>query len=119
MALRRRLGRSTVRPDDNPPTVPCLARRLRVSTRAAVPSEVRTVARRTKHPVVYLALSPAAVATAIGVDPRVVSAAIADGELKVFQRGKARRILCAHVEQWILSWPEAAPYKRKVTIPCP
>ncbi len=70
------------------------------------------MARATKHPAVYLALSPAAVATAIGVHPTVVAKAIDAGELEVFQRGVARRILVSHVERWILSWSKAAKRKR-------
>lgn len=69
--------------------------------------------RQTKNPVVYLALSPAATATALGIQPRKVSAAIDGGELPVFLSGTNRRILVSHIERWVLSWPQLKT-KRKV-----
>jgi hypothetical protein len=57
--------------------------------------------RKTKHPVVFIALSPAALATAIGVRPDVIYDAILRGELKVYQRGLARRVLVSECEEWI------------------
>jgi hypothetical protein len=49
--------------------------------------------RQAKNPVVYLALSPAATATALGIEPRHVYDAIDDDELPVFIKGIKRRIL--------------------------
>ena len=69
--------------------------------------------RVTKHPVVFLALSPAATATALGILPQEVSDAIADGELPVFVKGIRRRILVSHIERWVLSWPQAPKRKSK------
>jgi hypothetical protein len=57
--------------------------------------------RKTKSPIVFLALSPSALATAIGVQPKVIHAAILRGELQVYQRGLARRVLVREAEDWI------------------
>jgi hypothetical protein len=67
--------------------------------------------RATKTPVVYLALSPAATATALGIQPRQVYDAIENGDLPVFLIGIKRRILVSHIERWVLSWPQ--PTKRR------
>lgn len=67
--------------------------------------------RSTIKPVVFLALSPAATATAIGVRPEVINAAIASGALPVYANGIKRRILCSDVEAFVRSWPK--PVKRK------
>ena len=69
--------------------------------------------RQTKTPVVFLALSPAATATALGIEPRKVYTAIDDGALPVFINGVKRRILVSHIERWVLSWPQLKT-KRKV-----
>lgn len=70
--------------------------------------------RVTKTPVVYLALSPAAVATAIGVRPEVVKEAISANVLPVYVKGIKRRVLIADVEAWVRSWPKAVAKKRNV-----
>lgn len=73
--------------------------------------------RVTKNPIVYLALSPAAVATAIGVRPEVVKDAIAEGKLIVRRIGVKRRIAVfgdGGVQQWFESWPQVFKPKRKV-----
>lgn len=67
--------------------------------------------RVTKNPQVYLALSPAAVASALDIRADEVSAAINDGLLPVFVMGIKRRILVADIERWVRSWPQP---KRKV-----
>jgi hypothetical protein len=70
--------------------------------------------RKTKQPVVYLALSPAALATACQIAPAVVAAAILNGELQVYTRGVARRILVSDAETWIRSqWKRGVPRKQR------
>jgi excisionase family DNA binding protein len=61
--------------------------------------------RVTKNPVVYLALSPAAVATALGIRADEVADAINNGLLPLFMMGIKRRILVADVERWVRTWP--------------
>jgi hypothetical protein len=66
--------------------------------------------RATKNPIVFLALSPAAVATSLCIQPREVYAAIAEGKLIVRQRGVKRRIGVfgpGGVQEWFESWPQA------------
>jgi hypothetical protein len=74
--------------------------------------------RKTKHPIVYLALSPAALATAVSVAPAVVHAAILAGELQVYTRGLARRILVSDAETWIRSqWARGVPKQKRKVVP--
>jgi len=69
--------------------------------------------RVTKNPEMFLALSPAATATALSIRPDEVADAIKSGALgPVFMMGIKRRILVADVERWVRSWPQ--PKKRKV-----
>lgn len=56
--------------------------------------------RQTKHPIVYLALSPAALAGALGLEPRVIHEAILLGHLTPRQIGSKRRIWVGDAEQW-------------------
>jgi hypothetical protein len=69
--------------------------------------------RPSKRPVVFLALSPASVANALGIEPRKVYAAVDAGDLPVFMNGANRRCLVSHVERWVLSWPKAPKRKRR------
>jgi hypothetical protein len=72
--------------------------------------------RATKNPIVYLALSPAATATALGIKASEVADAIDSDALPVFVKGVRRRILVSHIERWVLSWPQPAKRKpRKVS----
>jgi hypothetical protein len=73
--------------------------------------------RITKRPVCFIALSPAAIATAIGVKPQIVYDAILSGELgPVYQRGLARRILISNAEQWMRdTWKKAKPKAARKT----
>jgi hypothetical protein len=67
-----------------------------------------------KHPVVFIALPPAALATACGISQRTVNSEILAGRLgPVFQLGLARRILVSDAEGWIRTWKRAQPRKRK------
>jgi hypothetical protein len=70
--------------------------------------------RVTKNPVVLLALSPAATATALCIQPSQVYDAIEKGKLQIFQIGIKRRILVSDIEAWVRSWPKPARKKRKV-----
>jgi hypothetical protein len=67
--------------------------------------------RISKRPILYLALSPAAVANALCIRDDEVAEAIESGTLPVHVKGIKRRILIADVEQWVRSWP--APKQRK------
>jgi hypothetical protein len=75
------------------------------------------VRKKNLHPI---ALSPSALADSIGVDRAVISLAIKMGELVVFQRGLARRILTADAIAWVRNWKAAplpskrGPYRRRV-----
>lgn len=72
--------------------------------------------RATKNPIVILALSPAATATALGIRPDQVAKAIADKLLRVRRIGVRTRILTSDIEKWVLSWPEPTkrgPYKKR------
>jgi hypothetical protein len=69
--------------------------------------------RHTKNPAVYLALSPAATATALGIRPDQVADAIEKELLPVFMIGIKRRILVSHIERWVLSWPKPRPRKKR------
>jgi hypothetical protein len=52
-----------------------------------------------------IALSPEALASALGMgDPRHVRNAIKTGELPVYERGKARRILVEDAVRWIKTY---------------
>jgi hypothetical protein len=65
--------------------------------------------RVTKNPEVFLALSPAGVATALGIRDDEVAEAIKNGALSVFTKGVKRRVLVADVERWVRSWPQVKP----------
>jgi hypothetical protein len=69
--------------------------------------------RVSKNPLVFLALSPAGVATALGIRPDEVKDAIDAKLLPVFVKGIKHRILVADIERWVRSWPQ--PTKRKYT----
>jgi hypothetical protein len=72
--------------------------------------------RTTKNPQVFLALSPAAVATALGIRPDEVADAINDGKLIVRRMGIKRRVAVfgtGGVQQWFESWPKVVKPKRK------
>ncbi len=72
--------------------------------------------RRTKHPVVILALSPAALATAFGMSPRLIYSEIAAERLTVRQLpgSKARRISVAQAQHWFENyWVPAKPYTKR------
>jgi hypothetical protein len=75
--------------------------------------------RKTKSPIVYLALSPAMLAAAFDIAPRAVYAAIEAGHLEVRQLPGtvARRISVADAEVWFREhWIKATPRtKRTVT----
>jgi hypothetical protein len=67
-----------------------------------------------KHPVVYLALSPAMLATALGLKVDVIYGAIERNELgPVYVNGIKRRVLVSDAEQWVRSWKRATAIKRK------
>jgi hypothetical protein len=67
--------------------------------------------RISKRPLLFLALSPAAVANALCIRDDEVNAGIKSDALPVHVIGIKRRILVADVEAWVRSWP--APSKRK------
>jgi hypothetical protein len=71
--------------------------------------------RATKQPVVYIALSPAAVATALGLRPEIVREAIDAALLPVYRKGIKSRCLVSDVEAWVRSWPKPAKrqYKKR------
>ena len=69
--------------------------------------------RKTKHPQVLLALTRAATATAVGVQPRDVDRAVDSGILPVYTIGARVRILTADIEAWIRSWPRQQKRQRK------
>jgi hypothetical protein len=71
--------------------------------------------RVTKSPVVYLALSPAATATALGVRPEVIKKAIESGALKVYRSGTKSRCLVSDIEALVRSWPAPVSKKRKAS----
>ena len=63
--------------------------------------------RQTKNPIVFLALSPAALGVAMGVSPRVIHEAILLGHLTPRQIGSKRRIWVADAERWFRThWKE-------------
>jgi predicted regulator of Ras-like GTPase activity (Roadblock/LC7/MglB family) len=70
-----------------------------------------------KHPVVYLALSPAMLATALGLHFQDIAEAIERGELgPVYVKGVKRRILVSDAERWLRSWEVSnAPRKKRKT----
>lgn len=78
--------------------------------------------RKTKHPIVYIALSPAALATAMQIEPRHIYAAIAAGHLEVRQLpgSAARRIWIGGeggAENWFREiWQPAKPRRTKKEI---
>jgi len=68
--------------------------RRRVHTGDAMP-------RHSKHALFPIALSPAALAQSLGVAPSVVYEAVRKGELKIYQRGLARRVLVLDACLWV------------------
>jgi hypothetical protein len=66
--------------------------------------------RISERPSMYLALSPAGVANALGIRPDEVKKAIDANLLPVHVMGIKRRILGADIEAWVRSWPK--PTKR-------
>jgi hypothetical protein len=78
------------------------------------------MSRKTKSPIVYLALSPAALATALGLRPAAVYDAITRGDLAVraLPGTAARRIWLADAEKWFRThWLPAKPRSRKTKGP--
>ena len=67
--------------------------------------------RMTKTPQVFLALSPAAVATALGVRADEVATAINSGALPVHVMGLKRRVHVSDIERWFRSWKQIEPKK--------
>jgi hypothetical protein len=68
--------------------------------------------RVTQRPVVFLALSPAAVGTALGIRADEVRDAINSGALIVRQLGVKRRVAIfgtGGVQEWFESWPQVKP----------
>lgn len=59
------------------------------------------MARRNLSPLFPIALSPAQLAQTLQIDPGVIYAAISAGELKVYQRGVARRVMVMDACLWI------------------
>jgi hypothetical protein len=77
--------------------------------------------RQTKSPIMLLALSPAGVATALGIRPDEVADAIRAGLLPVYVQGIKRRVLCSDVEAWVktcanTSHDEPAPTRARKRI---
>jgi hypothetical protein len=70
--------------------------------------------RRIKNPVVYLALSPAATATALGIKAQRIYDAVDSGALPVYCIGPRRKILVSDTERWVRSHERATKRKRKV-----
>ena len=69
--------------------------------------------RLTKRPILYLALSPAALACAMQIPPRKIHEAILLGYLPVRQHGLHRRILISDAEKWFREhWRPANPPRR-------
>jgi hypothetical protein len=77
--------------------------------------------RHQKNPLVFLALSPAATATALGVNyGRVIAPAIASGALIVRQCGAKRRIAVfgdGGIQQYFESLPQKKMSKPKRKVP--
>ncbi|SDI54226.1 MULTISPECIES: helix-turn-helix domain-containing protein [Bradyrhizobium] len=65
------------------------------------------------RPEVYLALSPAATATALGISYSHVRDAINEGVLPVYVVGVKHRIHVSDIERFLRSFP--SPAKRKYT----
>ncbi len=59
------------------------------------------MARQSRTPLFPIALSPAMLAASVHISPDVVYRAIKNGELRVFRRGLARRILIMEAVFWI------------------
>jgi hypothetical protein len=75
--------------------------------------------RATKNPQIFLALSPAAVATALGIRADEVAAAINSGKLIVRQMGIKRRIAVfgeGGVQEWFESWPRIKSKKERPNV---
>ena len=71
--------------------------------------------RRQKNRIVFLALSPTACATALGLNyDRVISPAIASGALgPVYAIGAKRRLLVIDIERFVRSFPQQSKPKRR------
>jgi hypothetical protein len=70
--------------------------------------------RKTKQPILYLALSPAALATAMTIPARKIYEAILAGHLPVFQKGMHRRIWIGDAEKWFRThWQPPKPGRIK------
>jgi hypothetical protein len=70
------------------------------------------MSRKTKYPIVYVCLSPAALATAMDIAPRIIYQAIALGHLEVrhLPGTVARRIWIGDAEKWFRTyWLKAIP----------
>jgi hypothetical protein len=95
--MRHRSRRDAGSQSSNPPRFIRLAHILVRQTIGG-----RAMPRRTKNPVVFLALSPNALAVAFGIAPRNIYAAIAAGQLEVrsLPGTVARRVLVADAEKW-------------------
>jgi hypothetical protein len=66
-----------------------------------------------KNPIVYLALSPAMLATALGISTQAIYEAVAGGALgPVYVKGNKRRILVSDAERWVRSWKQATAPKQ-------
>jgi hypothetical protein len=71
--------------------------------------------RVSKNPEMLLALSPNAVATALGIRNEQVQAFVNSGALPVYRCGTKSKILIADVETLVRSWPQTTKRrKRKV-----
>jgi hypothetical protein len=76
--------------------------------------------RKTKHPIVYIMLSPSALATACDLNPAVIYREILAGRLEVrtLPGTVARRIWIADAEKWFREyWLPAKPNKSKKDVP--
>jgi hypothetical protein len=65
------------------------------------------------NPVVFLALSPAMLATALGLSTVAIYEAVERGELgPVYVKGVKRRILVSDAERWVRSWKQTSAPKQ-------
>lgn len=77
------------------------------------PTSEISMPRQTKRPILYLALSPAALACAMTIPTRKIYEAILLGHLPVHQHGLQRRIWIADAEKWFRTWQRANPVKSR------